>query len=408
MRTRNLHLWLIISLFIAICNLPFAIPNAMADDAQVLPKGVFRIGVRTLYTFYDERFDPSGKKEAIGIDFDKVNVTRAVFPALGTLETTLGLPAGSLTLGTTSFDSDVEIFALPIYVEYGLTDMVSLGIVIPFIHVQRDVSFSISGGNVGFSPTGSLLPVGVGGVTRPIDTEDVQTILQSPVYGYQLRRFEDFSNTGLGDIRFGFKHQYLKREDFRLAYTLSLRLPTGDADDPDNLLDVALGDGQADVVIELHSDYLPTRGSLINLYIRYTIQLPDKEVRRIQTSANEPIAPMANRQKVERDLGDIIEVEGATSYNLLEALNLSLRYRFLYKSEDQVKSPTGANTMGLTAETLQRSHEIGASLAYSTLPAFQRKVFPLPMVVHIEYQNILDGVNVNKATTIGLGMRIFF
>lgn len=383
-------------ILILLGSIVFLSDEIKADDANVLPHGRFRVRTKLIYSFYDTLFNPDGKEEPIGTDYDKVNVNKSVFPSL----------VGSLTLGTTSFDSSVESFILPIYAEYGFMDNISIGIVVPVLHVHRDVRFSIQGGNVGFDSNGNIQPVG-GGV-KPVDTEGVQSILQSPVYGYQFKRIEDFSNTGIGDIRFGFKHQYLKKTPVRLAYTMSLRLPTGESDDPDNLLDIALGDGQSDIVFESQNDYLPIDNTLLNFYIRYTIQLPDKQAKRLQTSANEPIAPIANKEMVERDLGDVIEVEITSSYTFWGSFNAGLQYRFMYKGGDKIESPIGRDTRGLSAETQQRSHQAGFGIGYSTMQSFQKGQFFLPMEIVADYQEIIDGINVQKARSVGLEMRVYF
>jgi hypothetical protein len=379
-------------------------PLSYADDAQVLPEGRFRLRIRGLYTNYDERFNPQKNREPIGVDFDKVNVNNSVFPAL---------PPGPLTLGITSFNSKVEEFAYPIYLAYGFTERVSLGIVIPVLNIKRKVNFSISGGNVGFLPgTTILLPTcdiqPAPCAPAPVDTEDAQTILESPAFGLELKRLKGFNRTGIGDIRFGFKHLYFKTEHLRLAYSLSLRLPTGEPNDPDDLLDIPFGDGQSDIVLELHNDLLPSEKTILNLYIRYTLQLPDHEDMRIQKSANEPIVPKANKENMRRNLGDYFESEVMFGYRITESVNLGLSYYFLYKGRDGIESPTNSDTESLENETDKRGHTVRMSLGYSTFPAFLQKRFPFPMEFIVEGSKVLKGRNIPVSTTIGIDLRFFF
>ncbi len=356
----NRFRYLVMITLCAITLLPYRV---FADDAQVLPKGRGMIRIRGLHTVYDERFDPDGDREPIGIDFDNVEVNRGVFPALAGLENLFGLPANSLTLGTTSFESEVEEFDYPVYIAYGLTDTITIGGVIPFINIRRKVRFSISGGNVGFVPgTSTLLPVGIGGVTEPIDTEGVQSLLESPAFGFEFKRLQGFNRTGIGDIRLGLKHQYLRRDHLRLAYSLSLRLPTGMSDDPDDLLDIPFGDGQYDLVLELHNDLLPSKRVLLNLYLRYTLQLPDHKTMRIQTSADEPIAPKDSRDRMKRDLGDYLEAELVAGYSFTRSIGLNIGYYFMYKWRDDIESPTGRDTSSLEDETDKRGDSIRVSL----------------------------------------------
>ncbi len=380
-----------------------------AEDAQVLPKGRFSIRIRSLYTFYDKRFDPLGGKEPIGVDFDHVNADRSVFPALANLETFFGFSENSLTLGTSSFISKVEEFDYPIYIAYGLSDNVSIGMVIPILNIKRKVDFSISGGNVGFVPgTGTLLPVGVGGVTKAVDTEDVQTILKSPQFGFELEEFRGFNRTGLGDIRIGFKHRYLLYNKFRAAYSLSFRFPTGKSNDPDDLLDIPFGDGQPDIVFELHNDYLPLDRTLVNLYMRYTLQLRDHEMMRLQASADEPIVPISSKEKMKRNLGDYFETEIFLGHGITESVTLGLAYDFIYKGRDSIVSPTGKDTKSLEDETDRVGHIFKFSIGYSTLSAYLKGISVIPIDFVVEGSRVLKGRNTPSSQTIGLDIGFFF
>jgi hypothetical protein len=53
--------------------------------------------------------------------------------------------------------------------------------------------------------------------------------------GYEYKRFETWSDDGLGDIEAGLKYQYFKNDKWRLAVTGAVRFPTGEVDDPDDL-----------------------------------------------------------------------------------------------------------------------------------------------------------------------------
>src|SRR5437870_6315616 len=72
---------------------------AYADNAEVLPKGVFRVHADTrFYLPITERFNPDGKAEDLAVDFN-TSLNSNVFSGLKQVESALRLPAGSASIG---------------------------------------------------------------------------------------------------------------------------------------------------------------------------------------------------------------------------------------------------------------------------------------------------------------------
>jgi hypothetical protein len=61
--------------------------------------------------------------------------------------------------------------------------------------------------------------------------------------------------------------------------------------------------------------------------------------------------------------------------------------------EDDVDGDQGFAYESLEDETDWSAHYIIAGLSYSTIPLFQAKRFPLPLVASIEYENWFAGSN---------------
>ena len=138
----------------------------VGDDALVLPPGVLR--VRALYQVaeFDERYGMNtpgrrdGALEPLGIDFNLDTVGVTTFRNLGPLQAGLrqlsGISTFGLTLGSTVVNADVTVSATPIVVEYGVSQNLSVGLLVPIVRSRNDVFFqanpSGSVANVAFNP----------------------------------------------------------------------------------------------------------------------------------------------------------------------------------------------------------------------------------------------------------------
>jgi hypothetical protein len=223
-----------------------------ADNAEVLPKKVTRLRLNAQFYFpVDEQYDDNGDVEDIAEDYN-TNLNSSVFPALGLIEQAFGMPPGTGSIGNSVVSMEFDFNLYDFYIEHGVTDKLSVGAKIPYWDVNNDVNARVNtaNGTIGFNPNygqpgdpfGSpLIPVSFGGIQNDdLATELVQNFL---VQDYGYNRIGSWSGSGLSDIEVGARYQYLKTDDWRLAFTGGVRLPTGETDDPDDLMDYALGSG---------------------------------------------------------------------------------------------------------------------------------------------------------------------
>jgi hypothetical protein len=409
---------------------------AYADDAAVLPKGVFRVSAESkFYIPYDKRFDPDGHEEPLAADFNTTLDSR-VFPELRALDPFVG---GRASLGESKVSFKYHITLMEFNVAYGITDRLSAGVRLPYYaYFKNEVKARVdsgpgSGANVGLNPRAGqpgqppLIPIAAGG--KPLSTEDIQQLLGPGlpgIPGFGFKRFETFSDEGPGDLDAGLRYQYLRTEDWQLAFTGGARFPTGRVDDPDNLTDAPFGRGAYALLFQLQNDWavsnlwqsapperFPAPGAappgtlVLNGTFRYDLYLPDSEVKRIQRSANEPLTRV--KAKVDRDLGDIIELEVSAKYTLLAGLTLSGLYKYGFSFKDEVKGPDGGRIKSLEDETDYTEHIVIVGLSYSTLPLYLAKKFPLPVTASLYYRNRFAGSNnVQKAQYISLALEVLF
>lgn len=136
------------------------------DDALVLPRGVFRVRVLSQWTTFNERYGkdtpgrPDGALEPLAIDFNLDTVGTTQFGSLTAVQLGLRQLTGNndfvLSLGKTVVDADVTVRAIPLVLEAGITERISLGVLMPFVKTENRIGFAVNPagreGNVGFNP----------------------------------------------------------------------------------------------------------------------------------------------------------------------------------------------------------------------------------------------------------------
>lgn len=388
-----------------------------ADDAVVLPKGMWRLFNETQFFFnIDKRFNKDGNKEDIAIDLN-ANLNSSVFPALGVFG-----PGSNIGNSVVSFDWSIQQVILQ--PAFGLTDRLSIGANIFYFWQKNtvDASLNTAGATVGKNPFAvspgnplGLFPLVVPGTT-PLSSADAQTLLKSQGFK-ELKTWEDH---GFGDLEVGGKYQYFRSENFRAAFTGGARFPTGKVDDPDNLADRGFGAGAYAVLFRLHQDFLhqpdgldkrlgfPGPGNFfINTTFRYDLYLPDRQKLRV-CDIHVPLCPI--KENVKRNIGDILEAEISGSYGIfIPGLFISPLYKFTHKFKDDYSGNMPVDYDALATESNFSDHSYRVTLTYSTIPLMLQKKFPLPLVGSVFYWDRFSGSN-NRfvARSIGFAVATYF
>jgi hypothetical protein len=400
MRNMTLAANLLICLFLSMGS----ISQSYADSAEVLPKGVFRGSVTgNLYFAIDKRFDPDGKEEDIAHDFN-ATLNSSVFPDLALVEQGFGMPPGSANIGRSDVAFKYCFQDLIIDFQYGLLDRLSVGVKIPYYWNKTKVNrafLNTSGATVGKNAALNTIAPLVFPGTVPLTTQDAQNLIGPgldingdgtiDIKGFGYKPIKTWSDSNLGDVEVGFRYQYLKTDRWRLAFTGGVRFPTGEVDDPDNLIDTGFGTGAWALLFRLNQDLFVMKNLLLNATFRYDLVLPDKRTKRIPNSVDQPIT--ANEEKVHRNLGDVFELEASGGYEFLQGLTFSLLYRFAFKLKDHVSGNRGFAYESLEDETNWQYHMFETCLSYSTIPLFMAKKFILPLTASVSYKNVFAGEN---------------
>lgn len=262
---------------------------------------------------------------------------------------------------------------------------------------------------------------------------DAQTVLTDPRFGVAADPIRTVTRSHVGDIDIGGKFLLLdtfgnttasrmspRGVNFRAAVGGAVRLPTGQAESPDNFIDISGGQGQTDLEGRVFADLLLGSRFWQSFVLRYNNQLADDQYMRITDLPNRNFAPLYRRQKVKRDLGNIFEFETSPRVVVNDFFAVSGHYVYRSKSQDHYTGTfaipaavTGFADITLDASTLdletgQKEHRLGGGIALSNLFAFGQKKASIPFeVTYLHWQTVKGSGNVPKAFTDQIQLRLY-
>ncbi|MCC7053686.1 MAG: hypothetical protein IT355_10485 [Gemmatimonadaceae bacterium] len=229
--------------------------------------------------------------------------------------------------------------------------------------------------------------------------------------GLLVQPIRTITRQGIGDIEIGAKFRlfdafggsdttrFLPRGlSLRQSVGAAFRAGTGTIDAPDHFLDVGTGDGQNDVEVRSFTDVLYGRRFFGSVVGRYTMQLPDQPVRRITGTPEDVWAPAYRQQVVDRNLGDVLEVEFTPRWVVSDNFAFAAQYLFRHKGEDRhtgtylvpvtlsgLDAPLPLDASTLDAQTGGSEQRLGWGFTYSTMATRARGRTRLP--IEVQYFN---------------------
>lgn len=304
------------------------------------------------------------------------------------------------------------IFAL----EYGLTDRISLGIIVPTVQMKVNASFNarVNSQAAQVAERTQGVPALEQGVAQfQANAPTAQTFADGLFTSAGYKTPSNFEYSGLSDIELGAKVQYLKADRFRGTCLAGVRAPTATyKDDPSNLLDSGTGDGQWDLAAECANEFDPLKTITLGVAARYTVQLPNTYSQAVLRDGSTDPLPKLNDpslvQPIDRDLGDMVEAEVSTRVNIGAAWHVSGLMEVAFKAEDRYTGSKSFQISELGSETETMAYRAELGVGYSTIPEFSAKRFPVPMEVKLAYNTITQGYNVPMSAYARMDLVVYF
>jgi hypothetical protein len=219
----------------------------------------------------------------------------------------------------------------------------------------------------------------------------VQQILTNPAFGYQYKPIKNSQQAGFSDPTFGVLWRAYKTNQESLILGLGLRLGIAKEDDPDDLLDVPLGDGSTD--IRTRMEYFQNIGANFDLHMLadYNIQTTDKATLRVP-KIGEVLALNSSKEKLRRDLGDFYETDLELGYRYSNWRFSTTLHRY-EKQSDHYRSSLGTDTTSIETNTYTYANQYRIGASWSGVSAWQQGKLPLPLIIKLEMQNTYGGKN---------------
>jgi hypothetical protein len=254
--------------------------------------------------------------------------------------------------------------------------------------------------------------LGVGGFTGvPIlpsgefTTSDLQTLLSNPLGPFAALPLGEAKIARMGDMDVGAIYTVVDRFDqrgetggFRLAVQGLLRLPTGQRDDPNSLLDVGTGNGRYEVGVSATADV--GRGNLGARFSGgYLVRLASLRVRRV-TPLGAPFAEVSRLTNVRYNAGDVAQLSVQPFFRVARSFALHLQGDWWRQGNDAVSyynasdSIPGVDAAVMGRNTAASSLALGFGVTYVGRAA--RECDPgrrcgFPIDVSWNYTNVFSG-----------------
>jgi hypothetical protein len=275
----------------------------------------------------------------------------------------------------------------------------------------------------------SAVPVALGGVQRALG-DSALGIVSGPLNSTRRSHFGDLEVDAKLLLLDSFGRAPTARLsppsgsfNYRVAVGATVRLGTGQVDDPDDPTDLATGEGQTDVGARVVTDLLFGRRAWTSVAVRYDRQLADEPTLRVASEATVLFAPLYTRQRVRRDLGDLLRVEATPRVAVTQNFAVGGHYELRRKARDTFEgtyavdsATTGYGAIELDADALlgpntgYRQHLVGVGATYSTLGDYFRGRTRLPIDVSYLHRRVVSsrGGFVPRAASDEVSVRLYF
>ena len=391
---------------------PFAFPSA-----KVLPVGVRNLSTKTLLATASDKFDGNGNVIALGnplnstITFQKVMDSKqeaweksAIANVMNYLgknpEDSFGMATGDVNVSATA---RVPVFAM------GVTPKLTIGLAIPVVKSDMKVALGVVQENESLHQEMIAALSASGASSKVIEFNNKLTApIAEKLKEYGYAPLQNAQKDELGDIKLVAKYNFINNEKISATGQFDVTAPTGKDQDVNKIVDVASGDDQTDLGINVFVDYFVTPEFTLSGTVGYTNQLADNNPERIPEVSYSKATPDID-YNTKRDLGDManFQLSGMWSY---KGFNLGAGYSYQTKEKDRYSGQSFSSERydWLEQDTKQKMEALQLTAGLDTIYLFKQKAFPAPLKLMVSYTNVLSGENVVKDPLYAVDLNLFF
>lgn len=400
------------------------------ETARVLPEGIHRFRVVGIVTdTVGQTYNDSGDVESLSRSLNRsVTVNDLAASASGTEAQQLTALISALNgidpgLGDqlsrsdlySDFGTDVKIY-LPAF-EYGVTDRFSVGIRMPVVNRNVKNRFNVDSLNNSSAITsqlGNINPAITDGLVKFGNKEFNQSFFEKALFtdkGYEAPH--DFTDSHVGDVEFGGKWNFYKTDMLVSTVLLGGRIPTGSSPSLANKFDNGTGKGAWGSAVQFLQEVEPVRNLIFEASAKGTYNFSDTRERAVPRDANDTLPSLLPKdgqvQSVKRTLGMMWESELAATYRILDGVwGVWSAYQYTGKGSDKFSGPGNLYYAGLSKNTASDLHAGEVGVEFSTIPAFRRGAFKVPLEVSLLYNTPIKGRNTPVTSYTRMDVMLYF
>lgn len=404
----------------------YASASQAAESASVLPKGYFRARLVSVYTNgISNTFNNDGNVQGLSNSLNRslsVNDLAAMNPDLKTLSTALnelkpGL--GDELLSSQLYSNvNMQIEQYMPALEYGYSKRLTLGIRVPVVRRNVDATFeaiSINNASVISQKVGSGISADVKAGLDQLSATQFDTAFYSSALfeskGYKAPG--SFDKTELGDIEIGGKYKVIEEPQRSVSTQIGVRLPTGSTPAIDDLFDKGTGSGAWGVGALYFHNYRPTKSLDFGAMAKVIYNLPDTRQRAVPLNEFDSIPSVLPEDGQVHDVTRYqpleFSSEVSTTYKLNEGeYEFWGAYQFKASGKDTFTGSGNLYYAGLSEGTDYMAHGAEVGAVYSTINAFRKKEFAIPMKLQALVNTTFAGKNTPLASFVRFDTIFFF
>lgn len=391
-------------------------PAFAFESTKVLPKGVRNLDIRSLYTQTSKKTDLHGNEVSLAVDLYKpLKFSNILQGEEGLKKTQLNafmIAKGFKDEDTVgdfraSLNAQINVWA-PV-LAWGLTDKITLAGAVPYYSTSTDINVGFRSNEGGDALLRAFEDPATNYYYAAVEASDkfanAVGRLNERLEKNGYEPLDEWNHSGWGDFTLAAKALVFDSSVFRAATTFGFNAPTGRSDNPNILTDLPYGDGQWDLFAQLTFDQVISKNLFINQFFKYTNQLPGRKEVRWKTFEE---TVEATRHQTDFKLGDKIDAGVSIQFEQDSGFNGGVGGLYYRKYGDRYEVDLVDVKNELKRATDQNALYWQARLGYSTVEAYRRKEFALPMSATIEYRKQYESQNLAVTDFTQIDLNLFF
>jgi len=426
-----------------------SLSSSFAEDARTLPAGRSRLSFLYAKTNgISQKFNDQGEVESItkpynlNLDAGAISSFSPTFGNLVNMLNDTGLrydasASGSASGGVTATDDskpllgealtkgflavDVEATQAQSVFQYmhGVTDRLSIGFMIPLVKNQvranaqiNQINNTVEDYTRAFEGMGSGFSDIVTGL-QFLDNANIESLQTLALESNGYKRFGSSETSGVGDVNFGGRYNYLKTpsENWINSFQLSLSAPTGKTHAPSAITELDHGSGVWDVATAHITNFTPGGAHTPWMFsngLHYTYRLPGKKIMRVRNDPTDILPNASTEEEIQTHYASKLWTNLAAKYTLNGVMSFESSYEFYWKGRDNYQGSRAKDYGYLGDETELYLETLNFTWSVSMIEGYTKKQFPLPIDFALSYYKPIVGRNPAVAPDVTAELAMYF